>query len=225
MKIPTTTESLRHLPGENYIGLESIYGAEARKWRYTLNYYDKSLRKIKELDKLTFRNPVSAKTVEATPHLLFCEVSGSRIYSAFPKPGYEFLVFNLKGEFLNKITIRAKKSTDLKEYKKITDRDISGLSRFGINIIYPKYALPFYSYFTDENGYLFVMTFKAGKAEGQYMYDVISQEGKLLKKISLGPFFSNGSILAKVLQGHLYLVRKKESKEKRNCCPQDLLKF
>jgi len=46
-------------------------------------------------------------------------------------------------------------------------------------------------------------------------YDVISQEGKLLKKITLGPFFSNGSILTKVLQGPLYLVREKESEEKK----------
>lgn len=214
MNSPPEVLFLRPLPGGNYIGLESVYGAETKEWGYSLNYYDESLKKIKELDRLTFANPVSMKTVEATPHVIFCEVSGDRIYSAFPERGYEFLVFDLKGEFLKKITIPAKKSTDLKEYKKIMDRDIGDLSKFGVNIIYPKYALPFYSYFTDENGYLFVMTYEPGKAPGEYMYDVISPDGKLLKKVSLGPFFWNGFILAKVLQEHLYLVKEKESGEK-----------
>jgi hypothetical protein len=214
MNSPPEVLFLRPLPGGNYVGLESIYGVDTKEWGFALNYYDEGLKKNKELDRLTYANPVSMKTVEATPHLIFCEVSGDRIYSAFPERGYEFLVFDLKGEFLKKITIPYKKSADLKEYKKIMHRDIGGVSRFGVSLIYPKYALPFYSYFTDENGYLFVMTFESGKAEGEYMYDVISPGGKLQNRVSLGPFFWNGSILARVLQGHVYLVREKESGDK-----------
>lgn len=77
-----------------------------------------------------------------------------------------------------------------------------------------KSALPFYSYFTDENGYLFVMTYEPGKKPGEYLYEVISPEGKLVNRISLGPYFSSGNILAKVYRHHLYLVREKESGEK-----------
>ena len=46
------------------------------------------------------------------------------------------------------------------------------------------------------------------------MYEVISPEGKLVNRISLGPYFSTGYILAKVFRNHLYLVREKESGEK-----------
>jgi len=48
------------------------------------------------------------------------------------------------------------------------------------------------------------------------MPDVISPEGKLVNKVSLGPYFSTGHILAKVFRNQLYLVREKESGEKRN---------
>ncbi len=58
------------------------------------------------------------------------------------------------------------------------------------------------------------MTYEPGKKPGEYMYDVISPEGKLVNKVSLGPYFSAGNILAKVLGNHLYLVREKESGEK-----------
>jgi hypothetical protein len=46
------------------------------------------------------------------------------------------------------------------------------------------------------------------------MYEVISPEGKLVNRISLGPYFSNGYILAKVFRNQLYLVREKKSGEK-----------
>jgi len=77
-----------------------------------------------------------------------------------------------------------------------------------------KSVLPFYSYFTDENGYLFVMTYEPGKKPREYMYEVISPEGKLVNRISLGPYFSTGNIMAKVFRNQLYLVREKESGEK-----------
>jgi len=77
-----------------------------------------------------------------------------------------------------------------------------------------KSVLPFYSYFTDENGFLLVMTYEPGKKPGEYMYEVISPEGKLVNRVSLGPYFSTGNILAKVCRNQLYLVREKESGEK-----------
>ncbi|HEK84976.1 MAG TPA: 6-bladed beta-propeller [Candidatus Aminicenantes bacterium] len=154
-----------------YIGLESIYGAEAKDWGYTLNYYDEDFKKIKELDRLTFPNPIPTKTVEASLHVIFSEVSGNRNYSAFAERGYEFLIFDLMREFLKRITVPYRKITDLTEYKKIMEEEIGGLSRFGVNVVYPKYVLPFHSYFADENGYLFVMTFEPGKRlkPGDYM--------------------------------------------------------
>jgi hypothetical protein len=48
------------------------------------------------------------------------------------------------------------------------------------------------------------------------MPDVISPEGKLVNRISLDPYFSTGYIMAKVFRNQLYLVREKESGEKRN---------
>jgi hypothetical protein len=46
------------------------------------------------------------------------------------------------------------------------------------------------------------------------MHDVISPESKLVNKVSVGPYFSTGNVLAKIFKNHLYLVREKESGEK-----------
>jgi len=202
------------LSNGNFLGLEPIYGGDVNQWGLTLNYYDANFKKIRELDRLTFPNPVASKIIEASPHVIICRVSGDRIYSAYPERGYEFLVFDLKGEFIRKISVKAKSRNSMELYKKIIERDYGDLIKFGVKLNYPKSALPFYSYFTDENGYLFVMTYEPGKKPGEYMYDVISPEGKLVNKVSLGPYFSAGNILAKVLGNHLYLVREKESGEK-----------
>jgi hypothetical protein len=77
-----------------------------------------------------------------------------------------------------------------------------------------KSVLPFYFYFNDENGYHLVMTYEPGKKPREYMYEVISPEGKLVNRISLGPYFSTGNIMAKIFRNQLYLVREKESGEK-----------
>jgi hypothetical protein len=152
--------------------------------------------------------------VEASLHVIVCHVSGDRVYSSYPERGYEFLVSDLKGEFIRKISVQINIRQSLDAFKKIMERDYGDLSKFGIKLNYPKSALPFYSYFTDENGYLFVMTYEPGKKAGEYMYDVISPEGKMVNKVSLGPHFSTGNILAKVFRKHLYLVRDKESGKK-----------
>jgi len=214
IKSPPVMFFVHPLPDGKYLGVESIYGAEDKEWGFALNYYDSEFKKIKELDRTGYMNPLIGKTVEATPHNIVCQVSKDRIYSAYPERGYEFTVFNLRGELIKKIVSPTRKSTDLTHYKKIIDRDIGDLSRFGVTLNYPKYVLPFYSFFTDEHGYLFVMTFQPGKKEGEYLYDIISPDGNLIKTVSLGPFFSNSVILAKIFKQHLYLVREKESGDK-----------
>jgi len=95
------------LSNGNFLGLEPIYGGDVNQWGLTLNYYDANFKKIRELDRLTFPNPVASKTIEASPHVIICRVFGDRIYSAYPERGYEFLVFDLKGEFIRKISVQA----------------------------------------------------------------------------------------------------------------------
>lgn len=214
IKSPPLMFFVQPLPGGNYLGVETIYGVEVKEWGFVLNFYDSEFRKLKELDRIVYMNPLIEKKVEATPHSIICQVSGDRIYSAYPERGYEFLVYNLRAELIKRIKRSFRKSTDLTDYKKIIDRDIGNLSGFGVSFVYPEYALPFYSYFTDENGYLFVMTFKPGNREGEYLYEIISPDGELVNTVSLGPSFSNSVILAKVFNQQLYLVKEKESGEK-----------
>jgi hypothetical protein len=58
------------------------------------------------------------------------------------------------------------------------------------------------------------MTFERGQKAGEYLYEIISPEGDLVKTVSLGPYSADSRILAKILNGYLYWVREKESGEK-----------
>lgn len=48
------------------------------------------------------------------------------------------------------------------------------MSKFGIRMIYPAYCPPFYSFFTDDSGYLFVMTYKKKQGQNEYIYEILS---------------------------------------------------
>ncbi|MBP7794275.1 MAG: 6-bladed beta-propeller [Candidatus Saccharicenans sp.] len=206
--------SLCPLPNGHYVGVESIFGARVKEWLVCLNHYDAELKKIEELDRLSYPNPFLQKSVEATPHQIIYCLSGDRIYSGYPERGYTFLCFDLKGKLIRKISRPPKKSTGFNEYKKIMKNELEVLSRWGFRLTYPDHVLPFYSFFADEHGYLFVMTFEPGQKAGEYLYEIISPEGDLVKTVSLGPYSADSRILAKILNGYLYWVREKESGEK-----------
>ena len=206
--------SLCPLPNGHYVGVESIFGARVKEWLVCLNHYDAELKKIEELDRLSYPNPFLQKSVEATPHQIIYCLSGDRIYSGYPERGYTFLCFDLKGKLIRKISRPQKKSTGFNEYKKIMKNELEVLSRWGFRLTYPDHVLPFYSFFADEHGYLFVMTFEPGQKAGEYLYEIISPEGDLVKTVSLGPYSADSRILAKILNGYLYWVREKESGEK-----------
>lgn len=206
--------SLCPLPDGHYVGVESIFGARIKEWLVCLNHYDAKLKKIEELDRLSYPNPFLQKSVEATPHQIVYCLSGDRIYSGYPERGYTFLCFDLKGKLIKKISRPQKKSTGFNEYKKIMENELEALSRWGFRLTYPDHVLPFYSFFADEHGYLFVMTFERGQKAEEYLYEIISPEGDLVKTVSLGPYSADSRILAKILNGYLYWVREKESGEK-----------
>jgi len=206
--------SLCPLPNGHYVGVESIFGARVKEWLVCLNHYDAELKKIEELDRLSYPNPFLQKSVEATPHQIIYCLSGDRIYSGYPERGYTFLCFDLKGKLIRKISRPPKKSNGYDEYKKIMKNELEVLSRWGFRLTYPDHVLPFYSFFADEHGYLFVMTFERGQKAWEYLYEIISPEGDLVKTVSLGPYSADSRILAKILNGYLYWVREKESGEK-----------
>ncbi|MBC7361755.1 MAG: 6-bladed beta-propeller [Candidatus Aminicenantes bacterium] len=213
-RISPDTAIIDSLSNGCFLGLESFYGGEINQWGYSLNYYDEKLNKIKELDRVRFPNPIVSKTVEAGVNIINCKVSADRIYSGCPKRGYEFMIFDLTGKLINKICVTTSKRGSLDEFRKIMERDFGDLVTFGIKVIYPRNPLPYYSFFADDNGYLFVMTFQPGNKAGDYLYEIINPLGKIVNKVSLGPFFFNGSILAKISKNMLYMVRQKETGDK-----------
>jgi len=83
-------------------------------------------------------------------------------------------------------------------------------------IYFPKYMPPYQSFFCDDEGRLFVMTFEEGPQKGEYMCDVFDPEGHLIGRVGVGNFAEWDNIVRSqlaVIAKHrrMYCIQQKES--------------
>ncbi len=197
-----------------FLGEESTIGASVKEFVHTLNYYDGEFNKLKQLDMLSYPNPFQAPKIFAYLWRIIFAVSRGRIYCGYPERGYQILAFDLNGDLIKKISVKKKDFSDITEYKKIALKYFGVLPKIIMDkMVFPENSPPFHSFITDEFGYLFVMTYKSAK-KGEYIYDIISPEGILIKEANLGVYFDQNSIYAKIKSGNLFWIRERESGEK-----------
>jgi len=81
------------------------------------------------------------------------------------------------------------------------------------NLYFEEYWPPFWGFFTDDDGKLFVLTPEEGLNPGEYWYDIFNSDGVFIGRLSL----SNSKDLhsypftVKAKNKRLYCLRKKES--------------
>jgi len=83
-------------------------------------------------------------------------------------------------------------------------------------IYFPKYMPPYQSFFCDDEGRLFVMTFEKGTNKGEYIYDVFDPEGRFMSRVGLGNYGDWDVIVRSQLvviakQNRLHCIQQKES--------------
>ena len=199
---------------------------EAKYFSLSLNLYSSDFKEIKELDRFSkFPNRMIAekigeKIINGINYVFVGEKSGRNIYTGNCEREYEILVYDLEGNLLRKIRKEYKPVEVPEDYKKehmkpFVETEDSWAKNWGEKIYFPRYWYPFYSFFPDDEGRLFVMTFEEGVNPGEYIFDIFNSDGIFITRKSLkyplGLYARLPELHVKAKMNHLYCLQEKES--------------
>jgi len=176
---------------------------------YTVSLCDSNFKKIKELD----RHQWPPNNDRLTPVFMW-RVAAGHIYIANEERGYEILDYDLEGNLRRKIRKAYRPVVATEEIKEA--RLGPGYDQLGISHdrYFPNPLPPLSSFFVDDEGRLFVMTYEAGNSLGEYMYDLFNENGVFIgrKSLNMGSSQYISKIqYAKIRKGFLYYYREKEN--------------
>jgi hypothetical protein len=180
-------------------------------FHYILGVHDSDFKGINELDETKFPNFSKGKKNQGI--WTFCySITGDKIFVGNDSRGYEIWVFDLDGNLQRKIR---------KEYEKIPiprkfiEERMKGLPELVRKMTtFLESFPPFQSFFTDDMGRLYVMTYEKGENSGEYVFDIFNEEGLFVGRKSLRASYDyiyEDYLLATGKQNHLYCRVEKES--------------
>ncbi len=198
---------------------------EAKYFSLSLNLYSSDFKEIKELDRFSkFPNSmitekITEKIINGINYVFVGEQSGKNIYVGNCERGYEILVYDLEGNLLRKIRKEYKPIEVPADYKKEfmkpwVETEDPWAKSWGEKIYFPKDWYPFYSFFPDDEGRLYVMTYEEGENPGEYLFDIFNSDGIFVARKSLKSSLARArlpELHVKSKMNHLYCVEEKES--------------
>lgn len=191
---------------------------------WSLNLFDSEFKKVKELDRYTkyankrVAEKSSEKIVSGIHHVFHAEISSEHIFIGNCERGYEIQVYDLEGNLIRKIRKEYEPVSVSDEYKEEFLKPwVEGGDEWSINFsqkfYFPQHWYPFHSFFSDEEGRLYVMTHEQGEKPGEYLFDIFNSEGIFICRKSINAHWEpvDSILFAKVKSNHLYCVRVKVS--------------
>ncbi len=167
----------------NLIGRQMTVAENKMFWE--VKKYSPELTPLFTVGRTDFSNPLEGK-IDPFSYLIIYELSPSDYIFYGNALNYEIKVFSEEGKLCRRI---------IKEYDpvKITEEEkkklISQFPDAGFNIkervVCPDYYPPYQLFSADEEGRLLVRTYEKGKAQGETVYDVFDQQGRLISRIPL----------------------------------------
>jgi hypothetical protein len=201
------------IPLENghYLGRRSPKDSSEPRGMY-LCLFDSEFNELKKLDFIDMSDMTPGKKTPGTILSFLWRAVGNRIYVGNEQRGYELLVFDLEGNLLRKIRKDYQPVSYPDEFRKQTEELAS--RQPDLNLYARKDMLPFNSFFPDDEGRLFVMTYEQGASSDEYIHDVFNKDGILIARVSLGKYGILGRSLnplrATAATGRFYRIRFKE---------------
>ena len=175
----------------------------------SLKLVDSQLEEVKELGRYKRMIAIRTKRYKGTPPLWCWSVSKSYVYVANEEREYEIWTYDLDGNLIRKIKKEYEKVPISEEYKKKRlDRTPDIIKKM---TFFPKFFPPYKSFFTDDRGRLFVMTYEEGENPGEFITDIFNNEGAFMGRKSLNAWVLNSIVWAKMRRGLLYCLQEKES--------------
>lgn len=185
----------------------------------SIGLYDKDFHIMRELDKfkkVPNKNKaalIQEKIVNGIEYIFLSEERDGRIYAGSSERSYEILMFDWEGKLLRRIqkeyspvpVSSGYKENYLKPFKKY-------MPDYAQKIYFPEFWHPFHSFFLDDQGRLYVMTYEPGENPGEHMYDIFNKDGVFIARMSLNASYQNyGRLLAKSKGEKVYCVQEKRS--------------
>jgi hypothetical protein len=178
VRYPAQFWAIEPLENGGYLAQGSAREKSSAGTGYHLWLYDANFHGVKTLDFYDTSSLLSGSKKVGVP-LFIWKAQNDKIYIGNEHRGYEILVYNLDGQLLQKIRKEYYAIPYPKEFKEEVARSRPGYST-------PDDCPPFNSFFIDENGYLFVMTYEKGTEPDEYWHDIFSNEGIFVGRASFG---------------------------------------
>ena len=196
--------SMFPLENEKYLFIRSLADLENKRPSRSLRICNSKFDGRKELDAYYYSDP--SKGMRVSSDIFEWRIFNRNIYAVNEQRGYEILMYDLDGNLKRKIK---REYTPLKYPEDLKKRYIE---RYGTTrkINFPDNLPPFQSFFGDDDGRLFVMTYEKGEKPGEYVFDIFNSEGVFVQRKNL-IILNNWELQAKAKRGCLYCVREKES--------------
>lgn len=193
-------------PLENgkYLFRRHLPDMENKRSSVSLRICNSEFEERKELD--AYFTSRSSGGIRVSSPIFEWRVSGGKIFSVNEQRGYEILVYDLEGTLIRKIR-REYVPLDYPEDLKKRYLKIYGTSR---KIDFPEHLSPIQSFFVDDEGRIFIMTYEKGENQGEYVFDIFNSGGVFIQRKNLN-VLNNWDMQARAKKGRLYCVREKES--------------
>jgi len=172
---------------------------------------------IKELDRSNTRpnrliaESLPEKIVCGTEFVFLAKTGGGRIYAGNSERGYEILVYDLEGKLIRKIRKEYSPVPVSDEYIRSYMKPYEDyMPEYAKKIYFPENWHAFRSFFVDDDGRLFIMTYEPGENPGESMFDVFNKDGFFFMRTSLNILcLGSSTILVKTRGDRLYCVQEK----------------
>jgi hypothetical protein len=206
------------LENANYLATKRIFNYDGNYVEWPILLCGPDFEVIKEFDKHTGPN-YRGKWGFPEDTLVYC-VSEGKIFIGNSASGYEIRVFDPSGNLKRKIRKEYRPIEVTEELKKNTLEGLedSPLAFMTEGIFFRKHCPAFQYFFTDDEGYVFVMTYEESEKSREYLYDIFDSSGIFVSRIYLGNMVMRGSIGRKFATAKnrlLYCLREKENAHKK----------
>lgn len=177
-----------------------------------LRLANSQFEEIKELGRYKLMNSTITKRSKGT--YLFCwSISKRFVYTGNEERGYEIWKYDFEGNLIQRIKKGFKKVPISEQYKKERmERMPSWLRK---RTFFPQFFPPYQSFFSDDSGRLYVMTYEEGENPGEFICDIFNPDGVFIGRKSLNVWVWDSFLWAKIKKNLFYCLQEKESGYKK----------
>ncbi len=185
VRIDTNIWAVIPLENNSYIIVRKLANLEGEfLYQFPISLCDSEFNEIKELDRQKIPNFLKKKSLRTRTYVFSWSLAEGKLYIANEESGYEIWIFDLNGNLLRKVK-KEYRNVPTEDYLKDLAKEEFKADPQGEKIAVPKKMPPIQSFFTDDEGRVYVMTYEKGKNTGEYMTDIFGPDGAFIGRKSL----------------------------------------